>query len=59
MDKIIRVNLTAGTITSEPVAEKYRQLGGRALTSQILLDEVDPAASLWANAISWCPRLAF
>ncbi len=42
MDKIIRVNLTAGTITSEPVAEKYRQLGGRALTSQILLDEVDP-----------------
>lgn len=43
MDKILRVNLTESTITSEPVAEKYEKLGGRALTAQILSDEVDPA----------------
>jgi len=43
MDKIIRVNLSEGKITTEPVPEKYRALGGRALTGQMLLDEVDPA----------------
>ncbi len=43
MDKIIRLNLTDGTIIEEQVAEKYKKLGGRALTSQILNDEVDPA----------------
>ncbi|MDW7738559.1 MAG: aldehyde ferredoxin oxidoreductase C-terminal domain-containing protein [Bacillota bacterium] len=43
MSKIIRVNLTSGSITSEEVPDKYKQLGGRALTAQILLDEIDPA----------------
>jgi aldehyde:ferredoxin oxidoreductase len=43
MDKIIRVNLSEGRITTEPVPEKYYALGGRALTGQMLLDEVDPA----------------
>jgi aldehyde:ferredoxin oxidoreductase len=43
MDKIIRINLSEGKITTEPVPEKYRALGGRALTGQMLLDEVDPA----------------
>jgi aldehyde:ferredoxin oxidoreductase len=43
MDKIMRVNLSEGKITTEPVPEKYRSLGGRALTGQMLLDEVDPA----------------
>ncbi|MBM4235982.1 MAG: aldehyde ferredoxin oxidoreductase [Firmicutes bacterium] len=42
MDKIIRVNLSEGTITTEPVPEKYRALGGRSLTGKIILDEVDP-----------------
>lgn len=43
MKKIIRVNLTNNSITTEPVAKKYEELGGRALTSQILSDEIDPA----------------
>jgi len=43
VDKIIRLNLTDGTVSEEQVAEKYKKLGGRALTSQILSDEVDPA----------------
>ncbi len=42
MDKIIRVNLSEETINQESAAEKYRLLGGRALTGQIISDEVDP-----------------
>ncbi|MDA8210775.1 MAG: aldehyde ferredoxin oxidoreductase [Clostridia bacterium] len=43
MGKIYRVNMKTKTVTTETVPEKYRILGGRALTSQIILDEVDPA----------------
>ncbi len=43
MEQIIRVNLTDNSIKKEPVAEKYKNLGGRALTSKIIADEVDPA----------------
>jgi len=43
MDKFLRVNMNTGEIKTEEVPEKYRGLGGRALTSKILLDEVDPA----------------
>lgn len=43
MDKIIRLNLIDGTVSEEQVAEKNKKLGGRALTSQILSDEVDSA----------------
>ena len=42
VDKIIRVNLTDNTITDEAVPDKYKKIGGRALTAQILTDEVDP-----------------
>ena len=42
MDKIIRVNLSEGAFTIEPVPERYRPLGGRALTGKIIFDEVDP-----------------
>ena len=42
MDKVVRVNMTERTITSEKVADKYKKLGGRALTAQMLLDEIDP-----------------
>lgn len=42
MNQILRVNLTEGKVTTEPVADRYRNLGGRALTAQILIDEVDP-----------------
>ena len=43
VDKIIRLNLTDGTISEEQVTDKYKIIGGRALTSEILNDEVDPA----------------
>lgn len=43
MSKIIRINLATKTITEESVPGKYAALGGRGLTSQIILDEVEPA----------------
>lgn len=42
MDKFMRVNMTTKEVRIEPVPEKYAALGGRALTSQFVLDEVDP-----------------
>lgn len=59
MDKIIRLNLTDGTIGKEQVAEKYKKLGGRALTAQILSDEVDPACEALGkhNKLVFAPGL--
>ncbi|MEW5952945.1 MAG: aldehyde ferredoxin oxidoreductase C-terminal domain-containing protein [Bacillota bacterium] len=42
MDKFMRVNMTTKEISVEPVPDKYAPLGGRALTSQFVLDEVEP-----------------
>lgn len=42
MDRILRVDLTHRTVTEEPVPERYRFLGGRALTATLLLEECDP-----------------
>ncbi|MFZ5633825.1 MAG: aldehyde ferredoxin oxidoreductase family protein [Bacillota bacterium] len=43
MQKILRVNMSTREVKSEDVPEKYAVLGGRALTSQVVFDEV-PAA---------------
>jgi aldehyde:ferredoxin oxidoreductase len=40
-DKMIRVDMTAGTAAVEPFPEKWRLLGGRALSARILLEECD------------------
>jgi len=40
MPKILRVNMFQKELKWEDVPEKYAALGGRALTSQIILDEV-------------------
>lgn len=40
MPKFIRVDMTAKKVNVEEVPEKYLPLGGRALTSQFVLDEV-------------------
>jgi len=40
MAKVIRVNMTDLTVTVEPVPEQYAALGGRALTSRVVYDEV-------------------
>lgn len=42
MIKICRINMCELKIKEELVPEKYEILGGRGLTSQVLLDEVDP-----------------
>ena len=48
--KILRVNLTDGKIWTEPT-EKYakRWVGGRAINTWILLDELDPMVK-WSDA---------
>jgi aldehyde:ferredoxin oxidoreductase len=43
MKKIFRINLNNNSVNIEDAEEKYKKLGGRALTAQILTDEVDPA----------------
>lgn len=40
--KILRINMTSLEIKYEEVPEKYFALGGRALTSQVIADEVPP-----------------
>ncbi len=42
--KILRVNMDELTVEFENVPEDYKNLGGRALTSQIVADEVSPKA---------------
>lgn len=42
MKKILRINLGKGTFNYEDMPEGYAHLGGRGLTSRILLDELDP-----------------
>ncbi|MBE0465715.1 MAG: aldehyde ferredoxin oxidoreductase [Candidatus Desulforudis sp.] len=44
MGKILRVNMTELTAKYEDVPEKYALLGGRALTSALVADEVPPDA---------------
>ena len=39
---IVRVNMTDQSYKIEPVPEKYRYLGGRAMTSSLVADEVPP-----------------
>ena len=44
MSKILRVNMTDRTAKYEDVPEKYKNMGGRWLTSSIVSDEVPPLA---------------
>jgi aldehyde:ferredoxin oxidoreductase len=41
-DRLIRVDMTNQTASVEPYPEDWKLLGGRALTSRILLEECDP-----------------
>ena len=41
IDRIIRVDMTTGEVTEERAPEVYARLGGRALTSRMLLEETD------------------
>jgi aldehyde:ferredoxin oxidoreductase len=42
MEQILRIDLPSHSSRLEPLPEVYRFLGGRALTSRIVSDEVDP-----------------
>ena len=42
MAKLLRINMTDRTYTLEDLAEKYKLLAGRGLTSTLIHDEVDP-----------------
>lgn len=42
MGQILRINMTDRTAALQDVPEAYKLLGGRALTSSIVYDEVDP-----------------
>lgn len=41
IDRIIRVDMTTGDVTEAPAPEAYALLGGRSLTSRMLLEETD------------------
>lgn len=41
-DQVLRINLSDLTCRFEPLPASYRLLGGRALTSRLVADEVDP-----------------
>ncbi len=55
--RIVRVDMTAGAITEEPVPGRYRLLGGRALGARLLLEETDPTIHPLhpAAALAICP----
>jgi len=42
MKKILRINMSNLTFSEETAKEEYKYLGGRALTSKIIKDEIDP-----------------
>ncbi|MFH0941624.1 MAG: aldehyde ferredoxin oxidoreductase C-terminal domain-containing protein [Chloroflexota bacterium] len=44
MDRLLRVDMSTGKVSSNPVPDEYRGLGGRGLTSTIIAREVDPRA---------------
>jgi aldehyde:ferredoxin oxidoreductase len=43
-DKLLRVNMSAQTVSDEPFPTTWRMLGGRALCAKIMISEVDPKA---------------
>jgi len=44
-DRLIRVDMSNQTATTEPYPEAWRMLGGRALSARILLEECDPTCA--------------
>ncbi len=42
-DRLIRVDMTTQTATTEPYPDAWKLLGGRALSARILLEECDPS----------------
>ena len=59
MSKILRVNMTNLTTKLEDVPEKYREWGGRGLTSAITCDEVIPTCNPLGpnNKVTFAPGI--
>lgn len=59
MNRILRINMTDRTFVVEPLPDRYRYLGGRAITSQIVADEVPPTCDALgpSNKLVWAPGL--
>jgi aldehyde:ferredoxin oxidoreductase len=59
MAKILRINLSSLTSTTEDVPEAYKKFGGRGLTACILDREVPPACDPLGidNKLIWAPGL--
>ena len=55
MPKILRIDLARSAVAETAVPEAYHLLGGRALTSRIVLDEIDPRG----HPLSPANRLVF
>lgn len=59
MEKFLRVDMTKGVIKEEPVPEKYKYLGGRALSTALVASETDPKCDPLGkdNKLVICPGL--
>ena len=59
MAKILRINLSSLTATTEEVPAAYRKLGGRGLTASILDREIPPTCDPLGvdNKLIWAPGL--
>ncbi|MFO7171950.1 MAG: aldehyde ferredoxin oxidoreductase C-terminal domain-containing protein [Bacillota bacterium] len=59
MDRILRVDMSTGQVTVEPLPDRWRPYGGRALTSRIVWEEVDPGCDPLGpnNKLVWAPGL--
>ena len=59
MAKILRINMSSLTVTTEEVPEPYRKYGGRGLTACILEREVPPACDPLGveNKLVWAPGI--
>jgi aldehyde:ferredoxin oxidoreductase len=58
-DLVWRANVSNKSVTTEPVPETWRRLGGRALIPRILLDEIPPMCEPLGpfNKLVWTPGL--
>ena len=59
MARILRINLSASTATTEDVPEAWKKFGGRGLTSSILEREVPPTCDPLGveNKLVWAPGI--
>lgn len=57
--RLVRVDMTQGKIEPTPAPAKYEKLGGRALTSKLMLEEVNPTCDALGphNKLIFAPGL--